>query len=79
LHKPYGINLRCYWEGLEETTWELGEPYGNTLGTRKKTKNPPSYLPQRKKLDPHECMLSLLIGHMKLLFPKLVVTIFGLG
>jgi hypothetical protein len=27
--KPYGIKLRCYWECLGLTTWELGELDGN--------------------------------------------------
>jgi hypothetical protein len=36
--------------------------------------------PQKEKTKAHhECMLSLPIGYMKLLFPKLFVTIFGVG
>jgi len=36
--------------------------------------------PQKeKKWTIHECMLTLSIGCMKFLFPKLFVTIFGLG
>jgi hypothetical protein len=77
-----------------QTIWDksevlLGRSRGNNLGTwgtlwehiGNKEKNKKSRLlpPPKKKLDTHECMLSLLIGHMKLLFPKLVVTIFGLG
>jgi hypothetical protein len=34
---------------------------------------------KEKKLDGYECMLSLPIGCMKFLSPKLLVTIFGLG
>jgi hypothetical protein len=34
---------------------------------------------KRKKPRHFECMLSLPIGCMKFLFPKLFVTIFGLG
>jgi hypothetical protein len=33
LGKPYAIKLRCYWEHLEGTTWELGEPHGNIIRT----------------------------------------------
>jgi hypothetical protein len=39
------------------------------LGTKEKRKNSRHF----------ECRLSLLIGYMKFLFPKLFVTIFGLG
>jgi len=37
--------------------------------------------PHQKEKDRahHECKLSLLIGSLKVLFPKLFVTIFGLG
>jgi hypothetical protein len=46
----------------------------------KKFLPPPPPSPKGKKWTPHhEGMLSLLIGCMKLLFPKLFVTIFGLG
>jgi hypothetical protein len=34
---------------------------------------------EQKNWTYHECMLSLLIGCMQLLFPKLFVTIFSLG
>jgi hypothetical protein len=42
----------------------------------------PPPLPQnlKEKESRHfECMLSLPIGYMKFLFPKLFITIFGLG
>jgi hypothetical protein len=52
------------------------------LGTKEKEKILPS--PQTQNLKENkarhlECMLSLLICCMKFLFPKLFVTIFGLG
>jgi len=45
LGKPYGINLRYYCECLKGTSWELGEPHGNTMRTRKKQKIPPPPTP----------------------------------
>jgi hypothetical protein len=39
----------------------------------------PKRKPQTQKSRHFECMLSLLIGCMKFLFPELFVTIFGLG
>jgi hypothetical protein len=43
--KPYGIKLRCYMKHLGRTTWELGEPFKNVMGTHweqgKKQKIPP--------------------------------------
>jgi len=59
-------------------SWEHNR---NTLRTRKKQKIPLFHppLPKEKNWAPHECMLSLLIDSMKLLFSKLFVTIFGLG
>ncbi len=76
--KPYGIKPRCYWEHLEE---HIREYFGNMLGThweqgqkKKKQKTPPG------KTEPiMSGMLSLCVGCMKLLFPKLLVTIFDLG
>jgi hypothetical protein len=56
------------------TSWELDEPFGNM----KKNKNFP-LPPKREKWIPRDYMLSLFIDDMKLLFPKLFVTIFGLG
>jgi len=50
------------------------------LGTKKKNKkNSPHPTLERKNRAHQECMLSLPIGCMKFLFPKLFVTIFGLG
>jgi len=63
LGETYGIKARCHWEH----PWE---PDGNMLGTKKKNE---------KKSRHFECMLSLRVGCMKFLFPKLFVTIFGLG
>jgi hypothetical protein len=59
-------------------TWELGEPCGNKSRTRKKQKIfiP---LPKEKIWTYHEGMLNLFIGYMKLLFSKLLVTIYSLG
>jgi hypothetical protein len=53
------------------------------LGTKEKRKKS-SPFPQTQNLKenkawPLECMLSLPIGCMKFLFPKLFVSIFGLG
>ncbi len=85
---------RCYWdwERLRGTTCEPGESQGNMRRTywehignkeeKQKKKNLPPPHPQREKKKNrahHECMLSLPIGCMKFLFPKLLVTIFGLG
>jgi hypothetical protein len=39
----------------------------------------PSSLQKEKTKAHHECMLSLPIGYMKFLFPKLLVTNFGMG
>jgi hypothetical protein len=71
-----------------QTIWDksevlLGRSGGNNLRTwgtcwehvGNKGKNK-EILPPPKKTGP---FMSLLIGHMKLLFPKLFVTIFGLG
>ncbi len=64
------------------TIWELEEPHGNMKKTcwehignmEDKQKNFPHPTPKGKNKAHHE----LLIGCMKLLFPKLFVTIFGL-
>ncbi len=64
------------------TNWELGKPYGNMMIENKeeKQKIPLPTAPRKEKnWTVHECMLSLPIGYMKFLFPKLFVTIFGLG
>ncbi len=81
--KPCGIKPRCYWEHLGE--W-ISEHFGNLMGTnweqRRKPKTPccpPPRAQKEKHWIVHECMLSLLIGCMKFLFPKLLVTIFHLG
>jgi len=79
--------MRCYWEHPWGTNWK---PDGNLKGTcweqRKKEKNPsptpfaaPTQNLKEKKSRHFECMLSLPIGCIKFLFPKLFVTIFGLG
>ncbi len=82
--EPYGIKVKCYWEHPWGTQWELD---GNMLGTKEYEKNPPPHPPppnpnpklKGKKTRHFECMLSLPIGYMNFLFPKLFVTIFGLG
>jgi hypothetical protein len=83
---------RCYWEHPWGTHWEhmeyienlIGthlELEGNMLGTKGKWKNPPPLTQnfKEKKWRHFECMLSLPIGCMKFLYPKLFITIFGLG
>jgi len=62
----------------------LGNASRNTLGTWELFGNLSLSLPISKKRRKrncmiHECMLSFLIASMKFLFPKLLVTIFGLG
>jgi hypothetical protein len=52
------------------------------LGTKGKMKKkilPPIQKLKGKKSRHFECMLSLPIGYMKFLFPKLFIAIFGLG
>jgi hypothetical protein len=52
------------------------------LGAKENEKNPtpaPAQNLKEKKSSHFECMLSLPVGCMKFLFPKLFVTIFGLG
>ncbi len=48
--------MRCYWE-------HLGEHISTNKEHQKKDSPPKN--PKRKKLDPPQGMLSLLIGHMK--------------
>jgi hypothetical protein len=48
-------------------------------GKMKNQQPPPNQNLKEKKSWHFECMLSLPIGCMKFLFPKLLVTIFGLG
>jgi hypothetical protein len=57
-------------------TWKLGELDRNRMGTRweqkeKTKKSHPTPSPKRKKSTPCECMLTFLIGCMKLVFGKL--------
>jgi hypothetical protein len=63
---------------LMGTHWELE---GNMVGTKdfKKKSSPLNPKHKRKKSRRFECKLSLPIGCMKFLFPKLFGTIFGLG
>jgi hypothetical protein len=59
-------------------TWGTSREHDeNTLGTRKKNKRklPPTPPPKGRKRAHHEYILSLPIGYMKFLFPKLFVTI----
>jgi len=65
---------------LMGTSWELK---GNMLGTKEKNPSPTPLPPptqnlKEKKSRHFECMLSLHIGCIKFLFPKLFFTIFGL-
>jgi len=65
LGKPYGINLRCYWE-------HLGEPHGKTLGTRQKQKKsllapspprPPKWVCAEPSHRLHETVISKIVCH----------------
>jgi hypothetical protein len=60
--------------------WELFQNFMEYIGN-KGTKQKKSLFPPSKEKNwiVHECMLSLPIGCMKFLFPKLLVIIFGLG
>ncbi len=81
LGKLYGIKRRCYWEQSWECIWEHFENLMGTLrelGEKQKSLSPHPHQ-KRKNWIVHECMLSLPIGCMKFLFPKLFVTIFHLG
>jgi len=76
LSKTYGIKAGCNWEHPWGTHWEL-------VGTKEKRQKsfcpPPQPDQTQKKKKRHlECMLSLPIGCMKLLFPKLVGVVFNL-
>jgi hypothetical protein len=61
----------------------IGNPLGTCWERRKNEKNPlphPAAPKLKSKKSRHfECMLSLPIGCMEFLFPKLFVTILGLG
>jgi hypothetical protein len=60
-------------------TWELGETLWEHIGNKEKNKKNFSFLPKGKNWTRHEGMLNFFIGYMKLLFSKLLVTIFSLG
>ncbi len=84
LGKTYGA--RCYWEHLWGAHWEFDvNPLGTWrehVGTKGKMKKilPPTKRNFKAIKSRHfEWMLSLPIGYMKFLFPKLFITIFGLG
>jgi hypothetical protein len=61
------------------TSWGIWEHLGNKGEKKQKILVPPTPLKKKKNWIVHECMLSLSIGCMKILFSKLLVTIFGLG
>jgi len=74
LGTSWGTHLGTLWEldgNMTVTHWEQAE----------KTKNPSLPLPLQKEKNwvVHDCMLSHPIGCMKFLFPKLLITSFGLG
>jgi hypothetical protein len=75
-----GDTLGEHIENLMGTHWEFEK---NMLGTKEMKKSPITTLAhpklKRKKSRHFECMLSLPIGCMKFLSPKLFITIFGLG
>jgi hypothetical protein len=56
-----------------------GEHVGNKGKKKKKILPPPPKTQKKKKSRHFECTLGLPIGCMKMLFPKLLVTIFGLA
>jgi hypothetical protein len=58
------------------THWEFE---WNMLGTKEKKSSPGPQNLKEKKSKHFECLLSLLVGCMKFLFPKLFITVFGLG
>jgi len=82
LGKTYGKKARCYWEHLWRTHWEPMEHVENMMGThwelegnpKKKEKRSTTPKLKRNKSRHFECMLSLPIGCMKFLFPKLFVS-----
>jgi hypothetical protein len=84
-----GLKLGAIRNTLKEHIWNIlgthWELEGNMLGTKEKIlalppPPPPFSKLKRKRKSRHvECMMSLPIGCMKFLFPKLFVTIFGLG
>ncbi len=80
IHDKAEVLLETYWGAYLGTLWELD---GNTLRTRRKTKNPSLLSPppsqKEKNWTVHECMLSLPIGCMNFFFPNLFVIIFRLG
>jgi hypothetical protein len=63
-----------HFENLIVTLWE--HIWKEAKNNPKKSLTPP---PKEKNWTPNDCMLSLLIGCMKVLFPKLFVPIFDLG
>jgi hypothetical protein len=72
--------------GLTRDLGACQELKRNILEQRKKEKNPsptppttPTQNLKEKKSRHFECMLSLPIGCIKFLFPKLFITIFGMG
>jgi len=73
----FGQTTRGKIEVLLGTIWELGEPFWEPDDNRLRMHGEKGQNP--KNWSPHEAMLSLLLRCMKLLFPKLSVTIFGLG
>jgi hypothetical protein len=48
--KGYGIKVRCYWECVGGTHWELGEHNGELIGKKgKNEKSLPNLATQKKK------------------------------
>jgi hypothetical protein len=72
------------WDKIEVlpfgTLWEIyiWEQFGNKR-RKQKILLPHPLLKKKKICTVHKCMLSLPIGCMKFLFPKLFITIFRLG
>jgi len=72
LGTPLGNTMRTWWEHVgNKGIWKKSSPTPPPQNPNPKLKG--------KKTRHFECMLSLPIGYMNFLFPKLFVTIFGLG
>jgi hypothetical protein len=84
LGKTYGINVRCYSEHLGGNIGNLMGTWREHVGNKGKMKKPSSPLPN-SKLKRKKIMVLWVhastypLAGMYFWFPKLFVTIFGLG